>query len=636
MKELILLQFRKNRLTYAVMGAALLVSAPLAVLLRPEGMKAAESLGTTMLYWLFAGVPLAALLFACGAGAEAAREKAALTEQPLPVPQYSLLLSGLFTALAATLALAIAAGLGAIAGFSSEGPMALYAFLLPYYAFSLVFLTLYGFTLAYAFANGIAGGALAAAALAAVAGPVLCIDGFQEVTYSLIPLGAVKALLLAASLAGGAYALKLLSERGDRAAYGGRKLASFAALLLAVPAALSFLALVRFNARAAAVIMPVQAYTGFARYNTFPDPDIFGGAAMFQRPLTGEMFLADQSGKKTVMVSGATSREKGFLYLSPYMSPYRDVIAAADGAGKAWVFYGQTAALTRLFHGGMGGFDEYPSMNYGYGLSPSLGKKKGVLNFRADGSYFADLKPGMKELKWRKVGATSAEGARYLMNMESQDVYLTADRRTGVLSYKGLSWKLPSGGAAVPVPLKDGKTAFIVNTGSHKPSYICLPGAKPAEFAPMAATPGMNLYLNPDGSVWTSEIKETRTTSAVSGERINYKSLGERFYVLTSDRKMLREIKLDALLEKCGVPTSRPKVLHAEGGRVWFNLDDRYMALVDESGEAKAKLWKFPTRLDWGKDPFGWSSVTPSDKGLFVAGADGMFFMDWEGRVKRL
>jgi len=511
--------------------------------------------------------------------------------------------------------------------------------MLPYYAFALVFLTLYGFTLAYAFANAIAGGALAITALTAIGTPLVLMDAFQEVHYKLLPLASLKALLAAMAIAGGAYALKLFSERGSRAASGGRKLAFIAAAVLSAPLAVTFLMLARFNSRAEAVIMPAPGYTYFSRYNTFEDPDIFNGAAMFQRPFTGELFLADASGKKAIMVQGSTDREKGFLYLSPYMRPYRTIIAAKDGHGKAWVLYGATAALTRVFNGDINGFKEYPSTSYNYGLTLSIGKKKGLLNFRTDGSYFADLEPGMKGLEWRKVGATSGEGARYLMKLEDQKAnYLTADRRTGVLSYNGRSWKLPSGGAAAPIPLKGSKEiAFIVNTGAHKTSYICLPGEKPAEFAPTAMTPELNLALNPDGSVWGTKENFMSVTELSLGRVARYDLTEPVFYILTADRKVLKGLKITQLLKKAGILDGRVKVVHAVGDSVWFNLGDKYMARVD-GNEAKgsAQLWRLPEGLDWGKTPPDWSSVTPSPDGIYVAGAAGLFFIEWSGRLKKL
>jgi len=147
MENLIKLQLRKGLLSFGVIMAALLASVPLALAIKSGAMKPGEAVNLAMLYWAMVGIPLTALILSGIAGAEAARDQAALTEQPLPVSQYKLLLSSLAAVLLEVAVLTLAAW--AIMGFALplEKLDGAQKYIIGFYFFSLAYLSVYGFTL---------------------------------------------------------------------------------------------------------------------------------------------------------------------------------------------------------------------------------------------------------------------------------------------------------------------------------------------------------------------------------------------------------------------------------------------------------------------------------------------------------
>jgi len=288
MKNLIKLQLRKSLLSFSVIMAALLASIPLALAVKSAAMKPGEAVDLAMLYWALVGIPLTALILAGIAGSEAVREQAANTEQPLPVSQYKLLLSSLLAVLLEVAVLTLAAWV--IMGFAL--PLAeldeAQKFIFRFYLVSLACLSVYGFTLSYAFRNGVAGALVSAAAVAATVAPLVTMSVFQTFAFTLIPLEPLKPLIAAMALAGSAFALKLLSGISDRKVKRTAANMSLIALLLAAPALASLFALVILNNKVRRVTLQVTArqyFSGLEPYQYSPGAD---GLMLAYKPYSGE------------------------------------------------------------------------------------------------------------------------------------------------------------------------------------------------------------------------------------------------------------------------------------------------------------------------------------------------------------
>jgi hypothetical protein len=635
MKTLIKLQLRKNLLTFSVILGAVLASVPLALAIKSEGMPAHEAINLAMLYWGLAGLPLSALILSGIAGAEAAGEKARDTEQPLPVSQYRLLLSGLAAALLETFALL--AVIYAILGFKLplESLTGAQEQLLRFFVFALSCLAVYGFALSYVFRNGIAGAALAGAASAAILIPLTSAAIFQRIAFKLIPLWFINPLIAAAALAGGALALRLFSQARDRQTVGQVRLLSAGAGLLAAPVLASFAVLMWLNYSARQVTMPVGNLF-FPLYGA--DSDLYPGREknaakmLAQRPFYGEVFFIDKDGNRAVLERGGERRESGFTYLMPDLN-FTNGQSMTGEDGKTWALY-SVGRRGRLAHGSIKeGFSAAWDVPVTWSMDLLGGKEPGILDRRDDAYYFAALPPGKDGLQWKKVASRDSGylnflGEKYLKDGLAAEV--SADRRT--LRHKGRSWALPGEivtRAPIPGVQLAGGTHFLVpiRIKDDYSTYLCRPDGKPEMIWPSYFRVTQNLTITPDGTVWGVE----RRPLPPAGRSPNADIATALFYILTPDGKAMSALNTDGLLRKAGITYGDIWPLRAQNGYLWFNAGNKFLVKAEAANLEKAEFWKLPKVVRERH-----KTVSPSTDGVFIAGADGIYFMDWEGGSRKI
>ncbi|OGR52395.1 MAG: hypothetical protein A2049_00525 [Elusimicrobia bacterium GWA2_62_23] len=635
MTTLIKLQLRKNLLTFSVILGAVLASVPLALAIKSEGMPAHEAINLAMLYWGLAGLPLSALILSGIAGSEAAGEKARDTEQPLPVSQYRLLLSGLAAALLETFALL--AVIYAILGFKLplESLTGAQEQLLRFFVFGLSCLAVYGFTLSYVFRNGIAGAALAGAASAAILIPLTSTAIFQRLAFKLLPLWLINPLIAAAALAGGALALKLFSQARDRRSGRNTALLFSGSGLLAAPVLAAFASLMWLNYGARQVTMPAGNLF-FPLYGTdsnlYPGREKNAALMLAQRPFYGEVFFVDKDGNRAVLERGGERRDSGFTYLMPDLTFSNGQSMTAED-GKTWALY-SVGRRGRLAHGSIKeGFSAAWDIPATWSMELLGGKEPGILDRRDDAYYFAPLPPGAGGLEWKKVASRDAGYLRFLGEKYLKDGLAAEVSKDGkTLEHKGKRWTLPGEivtRAAVPgVRLTDGLNFLVpVRVKDDYSTYLCRPNGKSEMIWPSYFRVTQNLTITPDGTVWGVE----RRPLPPAGRSPNADIATALFYLLTPDGKAMSAVNTDGILRKAGITYGDIWPLRAQNGYLWFNAGNKFLVKAEAANPENAKFWKLPKVVRERH-----KTVSPSTDGVFIAGADGIYFMDWEGGSRKI
>jgi len=641
MKNLIKLQLRKNFLSFAVILGAILASVPLALAVKSAGMAAREAVNLAMLYWGIAGIPLTALILSGIAGAEAAKEQARNIEQPLPVSQFSLLTSGAAAVLLqlAVLLLAVCAILGFTIPLSSL--TGIQEQVLRFYVFSLGYLALLGFTLSYAFKNGIAGAAVAAAAVTAVVLPLMTMTVFQQAAFVLIPLWLIKPAIAALALAGVPAALKLLSDIFDRKIPKPAAAILAVFLLLAAPVLGSFSALAWLNLAGGKVTLPAgNRFSAIFGAHIYPAAQRAeaAGTMLVQRPFTGEVFLIDSNGNRSVIDPGANHKARIFAGLLPDLS-----FAAADSvagpAGERWILYMRNNRGQVLNGSLKAGFTSRATVNETAGLTLVGGKEPCLVAYQGDtGYYSAALPPGKDGLKWMKVSAEESGifnfwGRKYLR--EGAAAVFRKDGKT--LEYRGKRWTVPGAAATqVPVPgveLGDGMNFFVpAKTKDGYATWLCRPDGRAEAVWPDYLRLSLNLFVAPDGTVWGKNAPHKAQSRRLSSSGYSIVEQPDPvFYILTRDGKVLSKVKTGRIVDNAGVTDGDIDLVHSDGNSLWFVSGARYLVKTGFDGAADMKVWRLPEVI---KERV--RQVSAAADGIFIAAADGVYFMDWDGKKNKI
>lgn len=642
MKNLIKLQLKKSFLSFAVILAAILASVPLALWVKAAAMTAREAVNIAMLYWSAAGIPLVALILSGIAGADAAKEPARNAEQPLPVSQYSLLLSSLAAALLELGALILA--VCAILGFNLplETLNKLQEEVLRLYLFGIVYLALYGFTLSYAFRNGIAGGVLAAAAVAFTLSPFITISVFQWMAFELIPMRLVRPAIAVTALGGGALALRALSRISDRkAAWTAAGLSAVVLFLAAAPLA-SLSALAWLNLKARKVTLPVTetfASPFSASKHLYASRDLKEASRLLlvQRPFSGEAFFIDKDGNRSIVDEGRKTPTTGFNYFFPDLS-FANAESITAASGERWLLYMPQAGGTRIMRGSMkDGFAFRAAVKNGWRMDLLGGREPGIIERREDGYYYAPLAQEKAGLNWKYISSIKEGSLSFIRQKYLREGKAAVFRKDGkTLEYRGHTWTVPgAAGTRLPVPgieLADGMNFIVPSaTKDGETTTLCRPGGKAELIWPRYFMLTQNLSLTPDGTVWGIDRR-----SAVSAGALELKVVTPEFYILTADGKALSGISTAHIVKKTGISDGEISPLRAKDGYLWFNADNRYLVRAGAKDTDELKIWRLPAvprrRGYFARE----GTVSPSPEGVFITAADGVYFMDWEGKEKKI
>ncbi len=633
MKNLIKLQLRKNLLSFAVILGAVLVSVPLALVIKSRAMSAREAVNLAMFYWAIAGIPLIAMIFSGIAGAEAAKEQSENIEQPLPVSQYSLLLSSLAATLLELAVLILA--VWAILGFSiplavlNEFQKQIYHF----YIFSIVYLVLYGLTLSYAFKNGIAGAALAVVSVISTVFPIISMAVFQGSAIELIPLWLLKPAIVAMALAAGVLALKLLSGISGRKEGWTTAKISALILLLAAPVLASFSALAWLNLEGRKLTLPVSVefppLYGADRYiYAACDRQEAASLMLVQKPFSGEVFFIDKEGHRSVIDAGGEQGKLGFYNLFQDISVKR-AKTLSRSTGEKWILFTRRAGSQILSGTMKAGFTVRAAVDRSaWGMNLLGGKEPGILDRRNDEYYYSPLPQGNDGLEWKKVASGKVAYMSFLGERYYREGAAASLRKDGeTLEYRGRRWTVPGAllghAPVIGVELADGRN-FIVpaKTRGGYTTYLCRPDGKVEAIWPDHFRLAQNLSVTSDGLVWGM-----------------YRMTSE-FYLLAFDGTALSAVNTDRIRQKTGIVDigyGEITPLKMRDGYVWFNAGNKYLVKADAKNTGDMKIWKLPPQIPRKK---GWppivGAVSAAPDGVFIAAADGVYFMDWDGNNKKI
>ncbi|MDD2804726.1 MAG: hypothetical protein PHV33_04170 [Elusimicrobiales bacterium] len=648
MKNLLILQFRKSRLPFLVLAGAVLLSAPAALLFRPQSITGAEAVNIAMLFWALAGLPLAIMTLAGTAGSEAASDGARAVEQPLPASQYRQVLSGLAAAAAQTALLILA--VYAIMGFSVPLDKLNFvnAHVARHYFFYSVFLVLYTFTLSYAFRNAVAGGLAAAALLGITAVPLLSAALFSELMLRLVPLTFLNTLTAGLALAGTLGALHLLCRSHARKEAGRAAKALFAALLLAAPALPPFLGLAALRAKSAEVTWPV-----FPLSMQADAPQGAPGVMLVQKPFTGEVFLVDEEGRRAAVFAEDSAR-----WLPNYFFPVPafvrgQTMAAPDGG--VWVYadrYDKPGVL--MYGSAAGGLRLRASLPDSWRANFVRGKVPGLVERRKDGFYYTQLTAGSEPLKWENIGKLRGEAAKRWLAGTGAEALLDAFLRAtlagapgvAVLSADGKTvtsgagrWTVPGAlGAQSPlvgVRLGDGLNYVVpAREGKGYAAYLCAPGKAARRLWRDYFRVGANLWTAPDGTLWGYSRKSNIVLTVRNVFGTSKKEFDSpQFSILTREGRSIESFRLDNMLRDLPAADGDIALVREAKGELWFTIGNAYLVKTGENPQGPYSAWELPVSV---REKYWRSAVLPTRNGILIAAMDGVHFMDWEGNSRKL
>lgn len=648
MKNLIMLQFKKSLLPFLVMAGAVLLSVPAALLFRPDSITGPEAVNIAMLFWALAALPLAIMTLAGTAGSEAASDAARAAEQLLPESQYRQVLSGL--AAAALQAAMLILAVYAIMGFSVPLDKLNFAnaHVARHYFFYAAFLVLYSFTLSYAFRNAVAGGLAAAVLLAVTAVPLLSAALFRELMLDLIPLTLLNSLTGALALAGTLGALRLLCRSYARREAGRAAKALLSALLLTLPTLPPFIGLAALRDKAADVTWPVyplsvQSYS----------PQEAPGVMLAQKPFTGEVFLIDKEGRRAAVFPEDSARGLPNYFFPVPAFVRGQTIAGPDGS--VWVHCDRYDKNGVILHGSAAaGLKLRAELPQSWHADFVQGKVPGIIDRRKDGFYYAQLPAGGEALKWeniRKIPGEAAKrwitgtGAKALLDAflrskqaEAPGVaVLSADGRT--VTAGGEKWTVP--GALGPkspltgVKFGDGINYIVpAREGKDYASYLCPPGKKARRLWQGYFRAGTNLWQAPDGTLW-GYSRKTRVVSAVkSFTGVNTTEFDSPLLsILTREGKSLEAFTLDAVLRDLHSLEGDIALVREEKGELWFTIGNSHLVKIGINPHGPYTAWELPKSV---RQKYWRTTLTATRDGILIAALDGVHFMDWEGRARKL
>lgn len=406
----------------------------------------------------------------------------------------------------------------------------------------------------------------------------------------------------------------------------------------------------------AALHLKVRTITANAEYPYFyyggarAEMSMLGDAMLARRPYSGEIFLIDSSGRRTEVFRGYPSRR-----LKPFPVMHEDYVMAARGRdGALWLLYNPSSATASLLSGGIDGFKERAALALPDAAYLRLlgGGKPGLARYVSDdGDYFAGLPYDGKALAWEKKCSSGPDCDYERKKAEEEAPKAILNGET--LAYGRDRWHVPGaennykGAPFRGLPLKDGAVFFLPAKAKNGGfTYLCRTGSAPQpawQGFPYDGIPlphnGAKIWKTPGGAIWW------RINASGSHAADRPGAAGLVFLIANEEGKALPPVNLSrAMLDRVGGMAEWNLVLlRASGETLWFNLNGEYLAKVSAADPDKFELWAFP-KIRWTKEPFTTGpgrteyakSVKAVSGGAMIAARDGVHFMDWEGRLKKL
>ncbi|MBI5208618.1 MAG: hypothetical protein HY927_01435 [Elusimicrobia bacterium] len=421
MKELILLELRKQRLAFIGLAAAVVASVPMVALgARWAHAGVREPLSALMLFWTLMGLPGVAALFGATAGAGLRAEPAASAESVLPLPPQRRALAALaaaavYAALLAALVLAVA--LTASPGWRSTlleqnwvQPTITRSFF-HLMGFGMAHILALSFVCAFAFGHGLAGG-LAGLFIGAFADATLAAAwGLQELfkERDILAPGWVLILMLLC-LGGALFALRKASSRLERRAGLGWWHGPLCGLAMLVGAALCLLTLGATFTRLVSAPQPLRRDPYFQEGREWgagwssPALRKAAGQGCLAVTLEGELALFTPKGERVVLVPGGPRRTLSDVAAFPL---WRIRSAAWDEDGSLWVLLSVTRGGPgdlSLLHGRPGGrFEVHSAVEGDVHLIVRNGRQLGLIRWAWERNSYAFLPAKGKRPVWKPL-----------------------------------------------------------------------------------------------------------------------------------------------------------------------------------------------------------------------------------------
>ncbi|MBI5882202.1 MAG: hypothetical protein HZB91_03755 [Elusimicrobia bacterium] len=625
------LELSKQRLSFWGMAAAFAVSVPLAMFGAKVGRIAlSEAMEALMMFWTTVGIPVMAVFFGATAGAGLRREPAASAEASLPLPPRrraaaAFCAAGIYLAAVAFLVAVFGPLRPEAADIVGTGATAVSRLMAGLAVLCVLYLALTGFAAAYVSGHGLAGG-LAGAVLG---GSTAVFLGLGCTLSRLLPgpelgFGWRALAICGLSIVAAAWAADVFVERGERRVNGGRPRVLLAFLCLACGMVLSasFVKRSAFEVLARTFLKddrpriwePEQAAAG-TYLPAVASAERQGALAKAQE---GALYWLTPEGRRVALLTEEPVRLRNFLF-GPYW--WVDFSTEWGNDGSLWVLLSShrrkagSGEAFELYHGGTGG---RLSLHSVLSASPApralvrRGRELGVLGRQGDDYHFAPLPEKGMPGRWTKVGASNSEWNESVANALVRD---------GLAVWAGTDGRLRKGkekGAflchAITVA---GKTLFLVPTNEGERSYASVYEGRRLVRKVWEAPDSRRFALEraADGTWWGLRDKSS-------------------LHLLTREGEFLPPISLEAALKSLPAEEARneamPRVLRVEGGMLWL--------LAAEGGRLlKVELATGQVSRSWDL-PKGRALTGPSvtEKGFFLDTSRALYFIDWEGKARKL
>lgn len=627
MNALIALELRKNRMVMAGLSAAFGASLPLAALMAAANRRSPQTaVDAALLFWVFLGLPPAACLIG-GVGGAGLRGEFRGAEAPLPISPQRRAAGG---ALAAVLVVAALGALVAAVGWLAspqwraalegieEGGELIRTLFAPL-AYGLVLLAASSFTLAYGLGHAAAGGILGGGLGGFAAGCLLWGSMIKLFLMLELPFAPVAVFSGVLALGGTAAALRLWAPAVERSSRLGPVQGCALAAGLIAGALSGAGALTVYLRRAETALSPLREGRAWAsiggQAQQFADAGGPWTRGMLAGNIRGDLVRVEPDGRREILIEGRSRDLRELL-----RRPWRPITSVRwGGDGTLWVLADDRTNPFRgaeLWRGRPGAGFSVVKRFTGDPFPHSLerrGREVGLLSWRFSDKprrhFYAS--PTGEDPRWEPVAvperffgsAWAAEGRAARLSEDAR--FLRVERP------KPASWILPGralaeGGAYLPAYRLGRETAFFVPVAlkeGGRALAVCLPGGKVRLEWRAGAGMSLSVEQHQDGTIWGPGEGTVRLAATPGGE----------------------------FLPPFRTPEGA-RVLRARAGRVWLLASGDLVELDPRSGRELRRTALPKAARQWG----GGTGASPREEGFFYQTADGLDFVDWDGRSRRM
>ncbi len=645
MKELLLLELRKQRLAFIGLAGAFVATLSIAAVVGVlTSITARDGAEAAVLFWTLFGIPFSGVLLSSSAGAGMWRQPSCLAETILPVSPAKRAAGGLLAALIYFLVLAIIIFL--FYTFMNPrlfqlAPLADSPWVLGASAALLVGamlgLQLACFVCALASGHGLLGGMLGIAISVGTAAFMLFGFGLELAFYlnGEGPFPWFGSMIAPFSLIGCLLALKICATWVEREIQSGwRRRAVVGGMLCAgfFPGILAVLHVGIILADKPRLVLAVSD-TGDVGHLAYPWnpaqqlahamlPAVRAAEAgtVLTQTFTGEICLLHADGRRRVLKDG-TYNPFRWIY-SPRISGVQDV--AWDETGRLWVQFDPRGG-GKVPHCAIWAASEGEPLRQVYarnilcgdlGWFAYMGRELVLLKFTGTCDVWRIQKNERQHLKlkgswrdWRDAGLPQA--------WEKEGLAI----RNSSAGFRQSDWIAATRVGGRNLFLHEGESkgcAFLSvrERGGPERRHWCAPSIM-GDFRNSAEH---RLALLPDGSYWGPRDRYSLHVLTAEGEFLR------PLFLWPGLRELPKELPRDSEW-----PEGRPTVLRRNGDSLWLIAEHRFLVQVNMRTGQFERWWRLPDSSNCGY--FRWRTT---EGGFFLDTGLRIYFVDWEGRARKL